>query len=355
MNIRWIFISALFIPTVSLLPQVWQQTLSTPEGSGVTDMVVRQSNQHIFVATGSYNWPNGEKGGISRSTDNGAHWEKVTGDLFIARTIIVGADDNLYASLWPYPSPEGLYMSSDNGNTWSSSALVTVPSGDNIFSIATNATTTMQTIFVGTRNGLLRSTDNGVVWAASNNGIPANSWVRDVEVDSGGYLVAATTNGLFISTNNGELWEQATGIAAGDTIVKLIFDYPLTTEKTGSSTRLLGGSDDGNIYEAFRESQYLFTTLGAIFSTEISAAWVGVLKNLNKKLLGVTTFPKGSFGSGFYSSSDDGVTWQQNNNGLPSNPKTSALSGYVYDDSLAYCYTGLFDNTNGGAKVYYTM
>ena len=47
-----ILILTLIILPVSVFSQVWQQTAGTPEGSGVTEMVVRQSNQHIFVTTG---------------------------------------------------------------------------------------------------------------------------------------------------------------------------------------------------------------------------------------------------------------------------------------------------------------
>ena len=139
--------------TICGYSQVWQQTASTPEGSGVTDMLIRQSNEHIFVTTGSFNWPNGDKGGIRRSTDDGATWQNLN-DVFIARTIIDGADGNLYASIWPFPKDEGLYRSTDNGTNWGN-PLVKV-TNDNIFSIAVNITTTPNTIFAGTRNGPLR-------------------------------------------------------------------------------------------------------------------------------------------------------------------------------------------------------
>ncbi len=344
----------ILIFTLCIYPQTWQQTAGTPEGAGVTEMVVRQSNQHIFVTTGSFNWPNGDMGGVRRSTDEGTTWENLN-DVFVARTIIDGQDGNLYASIWPFPSPEGLYRSTDNGDNWGN-PLVTVPTGDNIFSIALNTTTNPNTIFAGTRNGPLRSTDNGVSWAPATNGIPANSWVRDIEVDSGGYVVAATTNGMFTSTNNGDLWEQATGIAAGDTIVKLIFDYPLVTENEGNSTRLLGGSDDGNLYEAVRESKYLFATLGALLGGgELSGMFISVLMGLNEKLLGVSKFPKGSFGSGYYESTDNGVTWVIRNEGLPNNPSVSALAGNVIEtrkSAQINQFVGLFESINGGAKIF---
>jgi len=336
--------------------QVWQQTAGTPEGSGVTEMVVRQINGHIFVTTGSTApWPSGDLGGVRRSTDDGATWENLN-DVFIARTIIDAPDGNLYASIWDFPQDEGLYRSTDNGNNWGN-PLVTVPSLDNIFSIAVNTTTTPNTIFAGTRNGPLRSTDNGVNWAPATNGIPGNSWVRDVEVDSGGYVVAATTNGLFVSTNNGDLWEKATGIAAEDTVVKILIDYPLVTKDAGPSTRLLGGTEDGNIYESFRESEYLTITLLAIFGGgENSGMFIGALAGLNLKRWGVGWFPKGSFGIGFYTSTDDGENWEQNNDGLPPNPPISALSGKTNENGESMAdvnfYIGFFDNMNGGARIY---
>jgi hypothetical protein len=357
MRLKYLITFMLLVPAVAALAQVWQQTASTPEGSGVTDMLIRQSNEHIFVTTGSFNWPNGDMGGVRRSTDDGVTWQNLN-DVYVARTIIDGADGNLYASIWPFPQDEGLYRSTDNGNNWGN-PLVTVPNGDNIFSIAVNTATTPNTIFAGTQNGLLRSTDNGVNWAPATNGIPGNSLVRDVEVDSGGYVVAATTNGLFTSTNNGDLWEQATGIAAGETIVKIIFDYPLPTEKAGGSTRLLGGSDDGNIYESFRESKYLVATLAAIFSGgEISGMWTTVVQGLNLKMYGVTHFPNNGQGGGFSTSTDNGVTWHPNKQGLPSNPPISALTGNSIVGRTSEVdvnfYAGFFENMNGGARVFKT-
>ena len=202
--------------------QEWQQTAGTPEGAGITEIVVLPENNYIFVTTASFDWPNGDDGGVRRSTDDGDTWENLF-DAYAGRTITLGDDGNLYASIWPYPQAEGLYRSTDNGNTWQ--LLVTVPTGNNIFSITVSTLTNPYTIFAGTRQGVYRSVDNGVTWAYSTTGIPANSWVRDIEVDSGGMVVAATHSGLFSSEDNGDSWEQATGAGIeNDTITKIIFD-----------------------------------------------------------------------------------------------------------------------------------
>ena len=56
MKTNLIFAVIFIVASVCINSQVWQQTASTPEGSGVTEMVVRQINGHIFVTTGSFNW-----------------------------------------------------------------------------------------------------------------------------------------------------------------------------------------------------------------------------------------------------------------------------------------------------------
>ncbi len=297
------------IITVSynIFPQIWIQTPSTPEGGGVTDMLFRESNQHLFVTTASYNWPNGEKGGIRRSTDDGATWINLI-DAYNARTIIEGPDGNLYASIWPYPSSEGLYRSTDNGNTWGS-PLLTVPTGNNIFSIALNPTTNPITIFAGTRNGPLRSTNYGVTWTQATNGIPANSWVRDIEVDSGGYVIAATTNGAFVSTNNGDSWQQITGLP--DTVTKVIFDYPLVGlgENQEDTRALLAAQME--LAEALRRDRYLYAVFLALFvpDKEISGSTILYLMEENLKRHGVSTFPReDNSGGGYYESTDNGKT-----------------------------------------------
>jgi hypothetical protein len=346
----------ILIFTICIYSQTWQQTPSTPEGAGVTAMVMRESNQHLFVTTASFNWPNGDMGGVRRSTDDGATWENLN-DVFVARTIIDAPDGNLYSSIWPFPSPEGLYRSTNNGDNWGN-PLVTVPTGDNIFSIAMNTTTNPNTIFAGTRNGPLRSTDNGASWAPATTGIPTNSWVRDMQVDSSGVVAAATTNGVFISTNNGDLWQQATGIT--DTTVKLIFDYPLITDNYGNETRLLAGSDNGELKKANQSSMYLAMSLLTLFDNnpEISGFAIFYLFSQlspDQKKLAVANFPRGNSGGGYYASTDNGMNWEQQNQGMPSNPQTSSLTGAVVETRLATEireFVGMFQNMNGGAGIF---
>jgi hypothetical protein len=156
-----------------------------------------------------------------------------------------------------------------------------------------------------------------VNWAYVNTGIPANSWVRDIETDtSSGIVVAATTNGVFSTTNNGSSWQMASGIQSGDTIVIIEFDYPIDTLDGAEQTRVYYGSNGGSIYDSFYESEYLVTTLLALFGDkEITGIGVVVLMHLNKKQHHVTTFAEP--GEGAFLVSDDFITWTERVLGLP--------------------------------------
>lgn len=326
--------------------QTWVQTGSTPIGGGVTDLLIR-SNGDLFAGVGSFNWPN-TAGGIRKSTDDGQTWQNVS-SAYTCRTIEEAFNGYLYASIWYYPQNEGLYRSTDGGTVWLGPSY-SVPSGNNIFSIAVKEGTTDFYVFVGTREGVFRSTNSGSTFQSSGNGLPQNSWVRDIEIDSSGVVAVATTNGVFISINNGDSWIPAIGIPPTDTTVFLAFDYP-TNALDGQDVRLNAGTQNGSLYEAFSNNQYLTFTLLAVFGGEVSGLGVWELKNLNEKRHGIATF-----GDGFYTTSNPNNGFTKENGGLPQNPKLSALTGRVVlprtADERVDMYVGVYDNTVGGAKIY---
>ena len=327
--------------------QTWVQTGSSPIGGGVTDLLIR-SNGDLFAAVGSFNWPN-TAGGLRKSTDDGQTWQNVS-SAYTCRTIEEAFNGYLYASIWYYPQNEGLYRSTDGGTVWSGPSY-SVPSGNNIFSIAVKDETPDYFVFVGTREGVFRSTNSGSTFQSSSNGLPPNSWVRDIEIDSSGLIAAATTNGVFISTDDGDNWLATTGIPVTDTTVYLVFDYPLNTSD-GQDVRLNVGTQNGNLYESFGNSQYLTFTLLAIFGgTEVSGMGVWALRSLNEKRHGVATF-----GDGFYSTTNPNNGFTKENGGLPQNPKLSAMTGRVVlprtIDERVDMYVGVYENAVGGAKIY---
>jgi hypothetical protein len=331
----------------------WVQTGATPTGGGITDMVMTDAGT-LIVTTASYNYnlTGHQWGGIRRSTDGGDSWNDIINN-YTARTLAISWGGHIFASSWPFPGSEALWRSTDDGQTFFQ--VYPVGAGNNIFSIVAPSVDN-SIVYIGTRNGVLKSTNFGNVFIPVNNGIPANSWVRDLECDSSGTIAAATTNGLFISTNEGSSWQQTSGIQAGDTIVKLCFDYPLETD--GSQVvSLSAGSNNGNMYRALADSgaSYLFGTLIAVFGDgEISGLGIAILRQQNKKVHGVTTFGGNGSNSGFSKSTNNGANWTQMISGMPQERLVSAMLLGEIDPLLGTVifYAGFFNNTSNGAQIY---
>ena len=66
-----------------------------------------------------------------------------------------------------------------------------------------------KTIYAGTLDGILRSSDNGSSWQAVSKGLAGGS-VRTLE-QSGPRLLCGTKNGLFLSDDHGNSWSPAEG------------------------------------------------------------------------------------------------------------------------------------------------
>lgn len=330
----------------------WVQTTSTPQGSGITGMAINVYGD-LVVSTGSIN--GGQPGGIRMSVDGGENWNNYV-DCYIARTLTSSQNHILYASIWYYPSTnEGIYRSF-SGNGWI--PLYNFPSsGNNIFSIATANDTF---IYAGTRTGILRSTNYGVSFAFSNNGIPANSWVWDIAIDSTGIVGAATSNGVFISTNQGTSWQQTTGIPSSDTITSIGFHTILTDGNTERVMFAFGYSigNQNLIFEASANTTYLAAIINGIIGVNnldeghcISPA-IGAMEFI--WTISRSKNP-GQPGGGVHQSTNNGQSFTPINEGLPNNPNGSAILAVNTTNSRGNSvelYCGLFENSNNGAKVF---
>jgi hypothetical protein len=339
-------LSFLLLITMVCHAQQWVQTGGTPVGGGVTDMVIT-SNGTIVVTCASFNWP-AVQGGIRHSTNSGTTW---VNDFqhYTARTLALGQNGYVFASSWDFPAnnSEGLWVSTNHGANWGNHRYL-VGSGNNIFSILVKDNN--QTVYLGTRTGILKSTDGGFGYISVNNGIPANSWVRALALAPGGQIAAATTNGVFISTNNGTNWTKVSGIPAADTIVSLEFD---NSSAVDGGSKLLMGTDNKSIYESLEQSEYLFALLFFIFSEGNSE--VADMRMILGMYL-ASEYPKDTTGGGVSISTNGGANFTRVNEGLPNNPKTSALGTMVNQRldnvDILETYVGLFENTNNGAKIY---
>lgn len=318
----------------------WQQTAATPQGGGVTDMVVLNDGT-IIVTTASFNWPNGQKGGIRRSTDGGATWQNAV-DVYNGRTLWLGSTGKIFVSYWPYPSLESAYYSTNGGANWT--LLLTLSGTNNIFSIATKNNDSA--IFLGTRDGVRRSTNGGSSFINTTIGFPANSWVRDLAISSTGIVFAATTNGLFKTTNNGNLWEIIPGMTQGDTIVKLGIIH--RTSDNVDNEVLQAGTSNGKVYEA--DGAYTQLIVAALFDVTLEIVFLGSPVTLPAMEL-LAFFPRVSGEQGgVVKSTNGGQNYKAINEGLPDPAPVSAAS--ISNESTPQMYIGFFQNQDNGAKIY---
>jgi len=365
---RSLLIALMIFTCGNTFPQTWQP-FGVPQGGGVTDMVYWKGVgpnylDKIWVTTSSENWPTGQWGGVRWSSTTSPAWINIASG-YIARTIEVGQDGNLYASIWYDPAfqpADGLYRFTSQAATFG--ILYQASAGDNIFSIAVK--NSPHTIFGGTRNGVIRSTDNGVSFGYSNTGIPDSVWVYDIAIDSSGVLAIATSKGVFISEDNGENWLATTGIPPEDTAKTLLFINDTTTtgfvNKTGqNNSKLNVGTINGYLYESFRGNKYLTSTLVYLFGNgEVSdGAGAYLLEEFFKNFVSVypvladgKSFSKIQEIGGVYETTDDGVTWNQINDGFPPEPPVSALAIKVINETSAELYAGLFNDTTNGAGIF---
>lgn len=346
MKTKIYFLILYVILSISGYSQEWQETGGEVEGGGITDLMVQESTGNLFAVAGSYNWPNGENGGIRRSTDQGDTWENLF-DAYTGRAIIEGPDGYLYASIWDYPSAEGLYRSTDNGTTWN--LLISVPTGNNIFSICI-VPGNPQTICAGTRQGVYRSLDNGVNWAYSNSGMPGNAWVRGMDVSDAGIIAAGTTQGLYVSSDNGDNWDKVLGDGQNDTIVAVTFAADYT-----------GKDDDEHLFFGSTSGQLFLTTVVVAYTVATLIATLtptGEIVRFRLKTAGNILVPfylmstYAALGGNFFLSMFNYSSWVLFNNGLPPSAMISIFTIQTLTLTSFIIYVGMYGNSPTGAKTY---
>ncbi len=235
-----------------------------------------------YVGTLALNGSNlyaGTDTGLFLSTDNGSSWSEINNGLprdYVGAILISGND--LFVAI--ADSTGSLYRSTDNGSNWTKSGLTgwvtcLIKSGSNLFAGLDNGTSQM--------GGVLLSTDNGLNWTASNNGLTGIRVEAFVEIGSS--LYAGTEKGINLSTNNGDSWSNV-GLA--------------------------------NIF-------------------------ISCFANIDGN------FFAGSSGKGIFLSIDNGTTWKFSSAGMPASP-------FVYDiassgmNLFAATSAGVFLSTNNGSN-----
>ncbi len=233
---------------------------------------------YIFVGTAG--------NGIFRSSDNGDNWEAVNNGLPL--NIIESMGNNsgrLFASTY-----YDIISSTDNGNLWTTYHNG-LPDGYTAYDFLIESDTIYASGF-----GVYFSSDNGANWIRDTSGLPTSPVVRSI-TRKGNKLFAATFNGVYFSEDNGLNWSVA-GVG--------LSNYKLWSIIT-SGNNILAGTDTSGIFISYDDGQNW-----AKLNNDFAQAQVRSFVRY-----GGTIYAGFGFGWGVYKSTDDGLTWANEGQGLP--------------------------------------
>jgi len=374
--------SFLLVFTLSTQAQ-WVKTASSPKGSGITDLAVKQSNGYLFATTGSFDWPNADTGGVHRSTDGGNTWTRVF-PAYVARVIDVTPDGNIWASVWDFPNEdESMYSSSDDGDTWV--LRYDGAPNNNIFSFAYDPANP-QRMWLGIRSAIVLSNDGGQTWSHLT-AVNIGWWIVQVVVQppavgSGRVFVIARNPATFedhVYWNDappGIGWTAMTGDEPTDTLVSMIIVKDSTDSFGREVDGLYVGTLNGRIYKAGVYRPAIpppasislvyedpdgpsITAFAEIDFTEAAdgpaVSGPGTRKHYSSKDDDDDDDGPASGGSsgGVVKSIDLGQTWETVNDGLPATDvRMSAIAAHITSGVTATVYAGMFLNQNDGGPVY---
>lgn len=144
----------------------------------------------------------GYYGGLQRSLDGGNNWQIPNADL---PDIIDLATDPSDANTVYATTPEGLYVSTDQGETWDVRAF----EGEVVMTIAINPTNNQEMIAYTRSSGLLQSADGGQIWRQLDIATTSPIMYIDYAKTKPGTVYALNqANEIYKSTNGGGTWQH---------------------------------------------------------------------------------------------------------------------------------------------------
>jgi len=334
--------------------------------------------------------------GIYRSTDVGNNWEITSYDYGADVTCFISLNDTLYAGTYD----QDVYRSDDSGYTWSrlTSGYFTnekvralavhqgnpfagtfgngifiaydrshfVPVNGTLPNLYISSLLSMEDkIFAGTSGaGVIYSTDNGDNWLQSNNGL--NDSIVTCMLHGGDLILVGTNSGVFRSTDEGETWTTvnnglpAANIKAlclhnGDFFASVNWYGVFRSSDNGESWIPAGfsnksiaslGSSGSSIFAGFG-----FGSTGMFSSTDNGLTWLQHNNGIHRATIrAITTidsfvFAGSDYSTGIYRSTDKGLSWDQ------IKQSTSGYALAVKGSSIyAGTNTGLYRSTDGGEQ-----
>ncbi|MFA6403415.1 MAG: choice-of-anchor D domain-containing protein [Salinivirgaceae bacterium] len=269
-------------------------------------------------------------GEVLISENNASSWSKL--NVGISGTYIdyfYAKDSNLLA----FTTGSGLYISNDNGTTWSPYIWTKILGSYQVASCAVKDSA----IFAGTlQGGVYLSTDNGINWLPVNNGL-TDTLVETLAVIDTKIFAGTKWGGVFVSSNNGTSW---TATNTGLTNLQI---YSLIVK----GTTLFAGTWNGGVFKSenyganwvelnngisgagmtvhsltlIDTTIYAFTEGDNYVSSNNGATWNVFPKRVSdfepiNSIAGIGSNLFAGTAGGVYLSTNNGVSWSAANNGL---------------------------------------
>lgn len=357
----------------------WREANNGIFGGQVSCLISSKGN--IFAGT---------PGGIFVSKDNGNSWTAFGSGLDNAfiKTLAATIDGRVFAvtqggskvfvTTPPYiswaafrnglPSSNLESLATINKNTFvltSEGTIYKIGEAENLWSVASTGlskvnsiTSSGQNLFAATSEGVFLSTDNGVIWKASNDGLIEKSIFSITSV--GNNLIASSTSSpVFFSNNLGVSWTMASletgnyrlietnGILFAGNQSRVYFSN--NRGITWDQVRLLPGATDfvvigSTILASNRYGIYKSVNTGQTWNSSNASE----LSNAN--VIGFTSDATNVFcgtSSGVYHSNDVGKSWKVIDKGLPLD-KTTAIQWANSKLFVALSSYGIYESTNNG-------
>ncbi len=268
----------------------------------------------------------GASDGLHRSTDGGTTWIKTqsTGLSQFPFSTSLAVHPTNSSIIYIGVGNGGLFRSTDAGGNFSAVTLPLI--GVVPFTIAFDPVTP-STIYVGTGNGVFKSTDSGSTWTAMNNfGIPGVPNVRAIAIDptTPATVYAGTFgSGVFKSTNGGNNWTAMnTGMGGSQPMVVSV----ILIDPSNPSTIYTGhGSGSGG---------------GINKSTNGATSWAPVnngvpIFQITAMVATASTVYAATGGAGIIKTTNGGTSWTPANTGLW-NANIRAMVRHVSDANTLF-------------------
>jgi photosystem II stability/assembly factor-like uncharacterized protein len=268
--------------------------------------------------------------GLFKSTDGGETWVAVNNGLPGLRVWRLAIDPQLSSTLYATIAGAGIFKSVDGGGTWSAAQTGIPPSVRmSVLALAIDPQTPM-TLYAGTNgDSLFKTTDGGASWSRSG---PMNTQAIVIDPQNSSTVYAGTDLQLFKSTDGGANWTTLqTGLRAS-------WVSALTIHPQAPKTVYLGTRS----YETSPPYRQLLTTIdgGANWTDSTAGLTNGMVRAVAVDFQSPSTVYAGTGFGGVFQSRDTGATWTAMNEGLTN----LTVSGLALDAQSAVLYAA----TDGG-------